>query len=272
MKFFLFRNLISIISYIILATILNLLGWYNVITGSLLFIFETLMLIRGAYIHMMKPMKEMIQLVDETDWESDEIDFDKFDEIQRGSFAFNLNILIEKYKFLVNIIEKKQGVVHNLNYLSEHDELTGCYNRIKLDKKRHRYENAYTTTIIYIDVNNLKLMNDTFGHESGDAILKRASKQLAYWLVYGDLYRLGGDEFMIVILDKDEEEISSLLNTWYKNLNILNREKDGFICNLSYGIASKTKSQKISLDELITYADIKMYEMKKKLKENDYLV
>lgn len=237
MKIFLIRNFISIIILAILVIVLDFFNLLNIPIIILLYIIEILVMSIGAYKKVYKPIEEMIKLVENTDWESDKIDFDKFDKIEENTFSFDLHIFIRKYKYLIDLIEKKTSVVHDLNYLSEHDELTGCYNRVKLEKKKDFYESLQEITIIYLDINNLKLMNDTFGHEAGDILLKRASKKLGYWLNYGDIYRMGGDEFMIVIPNKKIEKIMDLMKGWYDNIGVLNRAEDKFKCDFSYGIA-----------------------------------
>jgi diguanylate cyclase (GGDEF)-like protein len=213
----------------------------------------------------MKPIQELIDLVDTTDFESDDIDIAKFERINSTS-VYNLDKLAEKYIHLVNIIQNKSDKVHDLRYKSEHDELTGCYNRVKLDSMIKKYESMYSITVIFFDVNNLKLMNDTFGHDAGDALIKRAVNQLSYWNTYGDLYRMGGDEFMVVIPDKGDIEISELVNRWYLRQHRLNRDEDDFECKFSYGIAQGYKDNVFDFEMVMHLADSRMYEMKTQTK------
>ena len=84
---------------------------------------------------------------------------------------------------------------NNETYKSEHDALTGCYNRNHLSKVKSRYEQQRSFFVVFIDVNNLKRMNDEFGHEAGDSLLKNVASKMQFWNSYGDVYRLGGDEF-----------------------------------------------------------------------------
>ena len=144
---------------------------------------------------------------------------------------------------IANIINARIMLIKPIEEVSTHDELTGCYNRVKLDSKIGEYENYKTYAIIFFDLNNLKSANDTHGHDYGDTILIRTSNQLRYWHTYGDLYRIGGDEFIVVVPNAIKSRLEKILNKWYDTLSILNTDyKDQFICNFSYGIAYKTKN------------------------------
>lgn len=166
---------------------------------------------------------------------------------------------------VISIINANKYLMQPMKEISTHDELTGCYNRVKLDSKIGEYENIKTYSIIFFDVNNLKAANDFHGHDYGDVILVKASNQLRYWHTYGHLYRIGGDEFIVVIPNMSLQKVEKLIYKWYDELSILNTEyKDDFICDFSYGIGHKGKFTSKPFDHVLKEADDKMYEMKKK--------
>ena len=119
--------------------------------------------------------------------------------------------------------------------------------------------------VIFIDVNNMKRMNDECGHEAGDALIRNAAAKLKFWDKYGDVYRVGGDEFMIVVCNQTQQFVENVISKWYPTVGLLNRESDGFKCVLSYGIASG--SQYCNFDDVMKRADDLMYDMKVALKK-----
>lgn len=147
-------------------------------------------------------------------------------------------------------------------FLSEHDGLTGCYNRIRFNAQIDYYNSCSSLFVLMFDVNNLKRMNDEYGHKAGDALLRSAVEQLRYWVTYGDLYRIGGDEFLVVIVNYSEELCNGLLADWNGCNVILNRMDDGFRCLLAVGTAYGK-----DMNTLMKLADDRMYENKRRLKE-----
>lgn len=171
---------------------------------------------------------------------------------------------------LGNVINARTMLMKPIEHLSTHDKLTGVYNRIKLESKIPEYERYSDYAIIFFDVNNLKKINDIHGHHAGDKILIDVSNQLRFWHKYGYLYRIGGDEFIVVVTNMPETRLDSIVHDWYSTLPILNEEyKDDFVCNLSYGIYYKTVSSPMSFKEVMEHADVQMYEMKKAKKKSE---
>lgn len=110
-------------------------------------------------------------------------------------------------------------------------------------------------------------MNDVHGHEDGDKILVEASDQLKYWFRYGDLYRIGGDEFIIVVPNIEKEQLDTIVKQWYQQLAPLNAQyNDDFICDLSYGVYYKSGSDTASFEDIMNNADKQMYTMKRDIK------
>ena len=213
---------------------------------------------------VLKPLYSLYNSIKEINFDKDIIDFTRLDSLEETGIA-ELKMLTRQYKYLVDIIAERINRYNNETYTSEHDKLTGCYNRTRLERHKSRYEQQKMMCIIFIDVNNLKKMNDIFGHEAGDALLKNASKKLSYWNSYGDLYRLGGDEFMIVLPNKKLDFCMNLLNLWYPTVGVLNRESDGFKCLLSYGVSYARGD--FNFDDLVKEADEKMYDFKVNIKK-----
>lgn len=85
--------------------------------------------------------------------------------------------------------------IKKLYNLAYHDQLTGVYNRNKLEELREYFDKTQCT-VVMVDINYLKTYNDTFGHESGDSIIRAVANEL-HWK-FKNVYRLGGDEFLIV--------------------------------------------------------------------------
>lgn len=234
-------------------------------TAVLLLLFA-MFIILLVYLHFrfLSPIEKLIKALTSIDFDSDLVDCTAVDMLQENG-AFEIKLLTVKFKYLLDIIVDRINQYNDETQKSEHDELTGCYNRVHLNRVKSWYEVQPNMFIIFIDVNNLKKMNDIYGHEAGDALLRNASNALKFWKSYGDVYRLGGDEFMVVLINKKVDFCKKLLNTWYPTVGTLNREVDGFKCILSYGVAEGKKGS--SFDELEKLADDRMYEMKKRVKQ-----
>lgn len=141
------------------------------------------------------------------------------------------------------------------------DILTGALVRRKFYSDASNYPSTISA-IIFIDVNDLKVINDTRGHESGDIALKTICDSIYSELNSKEtLYRLGGDEFCILCRRTSKEEIDLLIENIHKNIT-----SKGYSAAIGYEIYDKS----LSLDENVKRSDARMYEIKKESKEKKY--
>ena len=149
-----------------------------------------------------------------------------------------------------------------LQQLSQTDALTGVRNRMGLRRDYDGYQGE-EVIVMMLDLNNFKKINDTRGHEEGDRILKETGTLLSDIFGSERCYRYGGDEFLIILPDTTDE----LFNA---KLNMVNQLKPAVDENLkaefSIGYVHAFLNDSDSLRNLITQADMKMYEAKKQQK------
>ena len=154
-------------------------------------------------------------------------------------------------------------------YESEHDKLTGLYNKGKyMAMKNASFGSPRSIAICNFDVNNLKHINDTYGHEYGDALIIKAAKSIAS-VAYGNVYgfRMGGDEYAMIATDITPEAVEDLRTRWKNALDRLNEEDTSLFCSMACGIAFA--EGEFDYDELYQKADDLMYKNKKELKSQN---
>jgi diguanylate cyclase (GGDEF)-like protein len=154
--------------------------------------------------------------------------------------------------------------MEQLKYLSLHDQLTGLFNRtfFEAELKRLNHSRYYPVTIISADLDGLKLVNDTMGHDRGDQLLKSTADILTKSLRGSDiLCRIGGDEFAAILPQTDAETAETLSIRIRATLNQLNKSEGGIPLDISLGVAT-TKTSETSLSELYKQADDLMYKDK----------
>lgn len=148
-----------------------------------------------------------------------------------------------------------------LAYLSMHDRLTGVYNRTYFEEELRRLHNSreYPITVIYADVNGLKVVNDAFGHEKGDQLLKAAAEVLRQSLRSPEVIaRIGGDEFAAVLVNTDEENGKKIASRIRERIETYNHKNKTIPLSLSIGVATAS-SRETSLTDLFKTADDLMY-------------
>ena len=107
-------------------------------------------------------------------------------------------------------------LLRQLDMMSSMDLLTGLYNRNAMNRRVDRYINCADPTpdsygIIFADLNGLKTVNDVEGHSAGDRLLRRAAAKLKETFADCDIYRAGGDEFMVITTGLCEAALKSRL-------------------------------------------------------------
>jgi len=144
------------------------------------------------------------------------------------------------YSIIFDVTEREKNKKEIL-YLSNHDTLTGLYNRRIFNERWSslNQEKNYPLGIIMGDVNGLKLTNDVFGHEYGDFLLTNVSKAIKDNLDDIDTpIRWGGDEFIIILCNADEKKIKEYLDLVRKDL-IKNRVNEVIPISISFGYVIK---------------------------------
>lgn len=174
-----------------------------------------------------------------------------------GSYEF-------KYLALTynDIYEMKASHEALLRQKAEHDALTGLINRGAFEQMKQLFTtNPIRLALLIIDVDKFKDINDNFGHEAGDQILKKVAALLKESFRNGDYpARIGGDEFAVIVIDVDENEKEIILRKVEKINNMLMNPTDGLPpVSLSVGGAF---SKRGFIDELYTCADRALYVVK----------
>jgi len=161
----------------------------------------------------------------------------------------------------LDITERKQ-VEEELKFLSFHDKLTGLYNRAFFEKEVERLDTArqLPISIIIGDVNGLKLVNDVFGHQAGDKLLKKIAQILKDSCRKEDIVaRWGGDEFAILLPGVDQETAEGVCKRI--KIGCDNAEGDRIQLSIALGTATKKDPAK-DIKEVIKEAENKMYKSK----------
>ena len=192
---------------------------------------------------------------DEVFWRADGTSFDveyySYPQIKNGEITGAVVTFMD-------ISERKQKEAE-VQYLNCYDTLTGLHNRRCFEDNRAKIDNRdnLPLSVIFADINGLKMTNDIFGHTAGDKLIKKSSEILQQVCRQNDVVaRIGGDEFIILLPNTTRENAE----------NILDRIKSGFVdarveaikCSIALGLDTKRSPDQL-LDEIMANAENAMY-------------
>ncbi|MFC5589020.1 diguanylate cyclase domain-containing protein [Sporosarcina soli] len=171
-------------------------------------------------------------------------------------------------------ITDKVEMQQELQYLSTHDILTGLYNRNYFEKIMERYNNEIDCPIALIlcDLDELKGINDTFGHVEGDKIIKTSAKMIhEFFSENTTVARIGGDEFVIILPNQTSSQVEMLCKEFEAQIADFNEKAKERQLGLSLGYSSTERSIG-NMDNLLTQADIRMYQNKNDKKQKQLVI
>ena len=159
----------------------------------------------------------------------------------------------------------RREVEKRLRHQALHDDLTGLLNRKHANKviEQLTHDNSQEHSVMFLDLNGFKDVNDLFGHAAGDVVLSKVARRLAQQMPpQATLARWGGDEFVVILPGSGEEQATALARSLHKVF------EKGFDSNVGHhnigcSIGMATSSRDKSLDAALIEADTLMYEQKK---------
>jgi len=161
-------------------------------------------------------------------------------------------------------ITKRKQIEKQYKYLSMHDSLTGLHNRAYFNEEMQRMEGGryLPLGIIVCDVDGLKLVNDTMGHEAGNNLLQAAANLLRNCFRKSDMVaRIGGDEFVVLLPNTDRSTVENACNRLRDTITNYNQEQPEIPLSISIGFAISDDITK-SPTNLFKEADLNMYREK----------
>jgi diguanylate cyclase (GGDEF)-like protein len=184
--------------------------------------------------------------------------------------------LMEYFTSQIALVIKNSRLIHKAIQLSKFDNLTNVHNRHFFEEiARMAFEEAIRYKgqlhIVLFDLDNFKSVNDTYGHDCGDLVLKKFSSTISNSIRGSDVFaRFGGDEFIALFRNSDTKNVEKRITGIIKELDNspLKIEKMEYNIKFSYGIGSFPENGK-NLEELLKVSDINMYKNKEKNKQKD---
>lgn len=169
--------------------------------------------------------------------------------------------------------QKTDTLVEELNNLYIHDALTGLLNRRGFENNSREYyirskSRKQSMAVFSIDMDNLKVVNDRFGHMQGDVALQTIGKAMEYAAADGDFCaRIGGDEFAVVGIGYDEEGAKQFQERFHGYLQNFNEDSQlPYLVGASCGYCIVSADHEVSLEAAIVESDNRLYEVKREKK------
>ena len=161
-------------------------------------------------------------------------------------------------------ISEKVELQQKLEYKVTHDALTNVYNRGFFESQLDyfNWKRDVPIAVLICDIDELKLVNDHYGHRVGDSLIRETAKLLDTTVVENEIVaRIGGDEFAVIFIDTELVHIEKYLSRLRKEIDFFNSKSRPYRVKMSIGFAfSPTSLGK--MDALFVEADKKMYEEK----------
>ena len=164
---------------------------------------------------------------------------------------------------LTDITARKKAEAY-VEFLGKHDVLTKLYNRAYYEDELARLgrKGPWPVSVIAVDLNGLKTVNDQFGHGDGDALLRRTGEVLKK--AVGEqlcVARIGGDEFMVLLPGRDERGAATVVEQIGQVVELNNQFYPGTALSFSIGHATCVQGERLS--DTVKVADSRMYDAKR---------
>lgn len=205
--------------------------------------------------------------------ELDDLPIKSEDEIQTLytsllKMAQNTRSYIESLKETRQVLTKTRMEADEMNELAHRDSLTGTGSKLaydqqveKLSEEMRRGEARYG--IVMVDMNDLKKLNDTYGHERGNDAIRKTCSVICEVFTHSPVYRFGGDEFVVVVKGRDYEDIEELVKKFRSAASAADGQPWERV-NAAIGYALYDGED--TVDDVFRKADFRMYEQKKETK------
>lgn len=178
-------------------------------------------------------------------------------------------LLLQLRKFSRQRLEEEKETSRNFKHMANTDSLTGVRNKhayaeneAVINAKIHSGE-LEKLGIVVGDINGLKYVNDTQGHAAGDRLIKDACSLICEYFKQGAVFRIGGDEFAVILQGKGFETMQEVIDD-FNNKVEENIKENGVVVSIGYSVFEKDDHR---LRDVFERADSMMYERKKELKE-----
>ena len=177
---------------------------------------------------------------------------------------------VQQYVALFSDITAQKSYQQQLEFIAQHDALTGLPNRVLLQDRlqqgmAHARRRGSLLAVVYIDLDGFKAVNDRHGHHVGDQLLVSLANRMRTILREGDsIARLGGDEFVAVLLDLADEDTSMplvmrLMTALARPVQVAGHE---LRVSASIGLTYYPQAEEVDADQLLRQADQAMYDAK----------
>lgn len=210
-----------------------------------------------------------------------QLDKDRQDDDEIGSLTGEIASMVTEIenhiRFLMMTsreLAEAKGDVQRMSDLAQKDALTGIRNRTAYEKEIEKTDRELAVGrdefgIAMIDLNFLKRLNDTYGHEQGNEAIKKLCFIVCHVFEHSPVFRIGGDEFVVVLKGDDFRNRDALLLEFNGQLARLQTEADlqpWERVSAAVGIAAYDKTVDSSANDVVKRADTMMYERKKAMK------
>lgn len=184
-----------------------------------------------------------------------------------GIFIFVLTLIVDFIRRTgINLYTTVRN--ETLEKMAYTDALTGLLNRRRLEEIYDDIDkNQSDYAVIALDLNDLKKVNDTLGHEAGDLYLREFSSVLTKaFAECGDVIRTGGDEFLVVVKNPESVDVAAKIEEMNRLIANLNHCHANWNMSTAYGICYGNEVEIQTIREADRVADARMYEKKHEMK------
>ena len=172
---------------------------------------------------------------------------------------------IRAFREISNLTSMLHQENQQLQSLSFSDALTGIMNRMALRRDYDTFDNR-EVTVIMIDLDDFKTINDTLGHKEGDRVLRETGTILIETFGRSHCYRYGGDEFIVIMADVPESRCREMVEEMMKKRPRISLNRNDGLVEYSVGYSHETISGGRKLRDLFADADQNMYNNKRSKK------